>query len=272
MVHALSNHSSRRLNRLVRLIELLPVVHDIDGTTLLSEHLGNLMLLLLTLLRIRPHIPNQGDLGILRRRRPALTILNRNALARLHPNDLARMKIDGGIRLTRRLRQAGRGAENMVRREIVVHLRLLDARHHPRQRRGADDRHAVFPALLELLEFRHDAFARLGLGVELGDDGAQLALDVVFEFLLGEGEVEFGGEAHHHAAEVLADELGEQLRAGVAVFDVLFGEDFVGKLGAGFEGEGFGEDEGVVAVEQDLLDLYGGMGLVCTWSKKNETD
>jgi hypothetical protein len=60
----------------------------------------------------------------------------------------------------------------------------------------------------------------------------------------------------------LADEVAEELRAGVAVGDVFGGEDLVGELGAGFEGEGFGEDEGVVAVEEEVLDLVGGVLVV----------
>lgn len=42
---------------------------------------------------------------------------------------------------------------------------------------------------------------------------------------------------------------------GVAVAFAMFGEDFVGEVGAGFECEGFGEDECVVAVEEESCDL-----------------
>ena len=59
-------------------------------------------------------------------------------------------------------------------------------------------------------------------------------------------------EGDDHAAEVLAHEVGEELGTGVALVDVVFGEDFVGEVGAGFEGELFGEDERVVAVEEEL--------------------
>jgi hypothetical protein len=55
----------------------------------------------------------------------------------------------------------------------------------------------------------------------------------------------------------LADELGEELGPGVAVGDGAGGEDFVSELGAGFEGEGFREDEGVVAVEEEGCYLGG---------------
>jgi hypothetical protein len=41
----------------------------------------------------------------------------------------------------------------------------------------------------------------------------------------------------------------------VAIGDVARGEDLVSELSAGFEGEGFGEDERVVAVEEEGSDL-----------------
>jgi len=62
-------------------------------------------------------------------------------------------------------------------------------------------------------------------------------------------------QAFEHAAEVLADKVFEELRAGVAVWKALFFEDFVGEVGAGLEGERFGEDKSVVAVEEDVFDL-----------------
>jgi hypothetical protein len=61
-------------------------------------------------------------------------------------------------------------------------------------------------------------------------------------------------QGEHHAAEVLPNELRHELRAGVLLGDVLGGEDLVGELGAGFEGEFLGEDEGVVAVEEERGD------------------
>ena len=71
----------------------------------------------------------------------------------------------------------------------------------------------------------------------------------------GDAEVELFLQVHYHAAEVLADEVIEELGAGVAVWDVIFGEDLIGEVGTSFEGEFFREDEGVVAVEEDFGDL-----------------
>jgi hypothetical protein len=53
----------------------------------------------------------------------------------------------------------------------------------------------------------------------------------------------------------LADELLDELLAGEALVDVVLFADFVDELGAGFEGELLGEDEGVVAVEEEGGDL-----------------
>lgn len=68
-------------------------------------------------------------------------------------------------------------------------------------------------------------------------------------------EVELLLQGDHHAAEVLPHEVGEQFGTGVALVDVEFGEDLIGEVGAGFEGEFLGENEGVVAVEKDFGDL-----------------
>jgi hypothetical protein len=47
------------------------------------------------------------------------------------------------------------------------------------------------------------------------------------------------------------------LRTGVAIWDVARGENLVCELGAGFEGQLLGEDERVVAVEEEGGDLLG---------------
>jgi hypothetical protein len=45
------------------------------------------------------------------------------------------------------------------------------------------------------------------------------------------------------------------LGTGVAIGDVAGGENLICELGASFEGEGFREDEGVVAIEEEGGDL-----------------
>lgn len=71
----------------------------------------------------------------------------------------------------------------------------------------------------------------------------------------GDGEVELLLEVDDHAAEVLADEVIEELGTGVAIGNVVFGEDLVGEVGTSFEGELFREDEGIVTVKEDFSDL-----------------
>jgi hypothetical protein len=63
-------------------------------------------------------------------------------------------------------------------------------------------------------------------------------------------------QADHHAAEVLPHEVFEQLFTRVVdILDVVLFEELVGEVGTGFEGEALGEDERVVAVEEDVFDL-----------------
>lgn len=61
-------------------------------------------------------------------------------------------------------------------------------------------------------------------------------------------------QGSEHSAEVLADEGSLELWAGIVgvVCDGIVCENFVGEVGAGFEGDVLGEDEGVVAVEEEV--------------------
>lgn len=249
------------------------MMHHRNGSTFLVQHLLNTLHFVLPLLIVRSHVPNQRNARILRRRSPTLAILDRDTLTRLHANDLTSMQIDCRIRLARRRRQTRRRTKHMILWEIVIHLRLLNARHNPTQRTRAHDRHAVFAFLLEPLQHGHHPLARLRLRAQLGNHGAQLALHVVLELLRGQLEVVLLRQAEQHAAEVLADIFRQQLRAGVAVWFPLLFEDLVGQLGARFEGEGLGEHERVVAVEEDVLDLGGkreGSVLVGGFLKREE--
>lgn len=255
LANFLSSTFLRLQNLLQSTLPLIPVLHHSHSTTLTQQHLLLGLNLLQSLIFIAPHIPNQWNARPLRRSSTTLTILHCHTLLRLDPNNLARMQVHRGIRLTRRLRQARRGTKHPILSKILVHARLLDTRLHTAQRARADHRHAVFALLAHLVEHGHDADARLRLFVELLNDLAQFALDVAVFGGLVEGEVVARLEAFEHAAEVLADEVFEELRARVAIGEVVLFEYLVGELGAGFEGEGFGEDERVVAVEEDVFDL-----------------
>ncbi|TGO20936.1 hypothetical protein BPAE_0255g00040 [Botrytis paeoniae] len=74
---------------------------------------------------------------------------------------------------------------------------------------------------------------------------------VAFELRIGHRIVVFAFETADHAAEILPHEFREQLRTGVAVADTAGFENFIGEIGTSFEGEGFGEDKRVVAVEEE---------------------
>ncbi len=58
-----------------------------------------------------------------------------------------------------------------------------------------------------------------------------------------------------HSTKVLADKVREELGAGVALVNLVFSKNLVGEVGAGFEGELFRQDEGVVTVEEEFSNL-----------------
>lgn len=91
--------------------------------------------------------------------------------------------------------------------------------------------------------------------LQFGNHFVFFLADIGFQFLGRHVVVVFGFEGGDHAAEVLADEFGEELRTGVAVGDAAGFEDLIGEVGTGGEGKGFGKDEGVVAVEEEGGDL-----------------
>jgi hypothetical protein len=62
-------------------------------------------------------------------------------------------------------------------------------------------------------------------------------------------------QSDEHATEVLTNKVLKERVDGVAFFDAILLEKFVGEFGAGFEGKTLREDEGVVAVEEDVFDL-----------------
>jgi len=61
----------------------------------------------------------------------------------------------------------------------------------------------------------------------------------------------------------VADEVLEEGVDIVASVDVVLLEDLVGELGASLEGQALGLAEGVVAVEQDVLDLMDALSALC---------
>lgn len=228
------------------------MVHDVDGTTLLLQHLGNPLLFFALL--VGADVADEGNASVLGSSGAAPAVLDSNTLLRVDANGLAGVEVDGGIRLRGGLGQRAGSAEDAVR-EVLFDADLAKGSLDTGQSGRRDDSQAVLLLLVQLLEDIDDAGAGLGLGLQLLDDLAQLALNVCVEFLRGQLEVVLLGERDHHATEVLADEVLQQGGAGVAVGDALLLEDLIGEFGAGLESELLGEDEGVVAVEQDLLDL-----------------
>ena len=233
-------------------MKLRPILHHNLHPQIL-QRLRHLRLLLTA--RVAAHIPDDGNARPDRTQRPTLAVLDRHTLPRLLSDDLARMQVDGRIGLRGRFLERGRSAEDMLGGEELVLADLDDGGLDAAQGAAAHDRETVFLLAVQFLQLRGAVDAGLGVALQLGDDPVLFLADVRFQLVVGDAEVELCLQGDDHAAEVLADEIGEEFGAGVALFDVVFGEDFVGEIGAGFEGELFAQHERVVAVEEELCDL-----------------
>ena len=143
----------------------------------------------------------------------------------------------------------------MVFREVLGLVDLFDAGYNTTQRTGADDGEAVLFGLVQLVELLAAADTGLGIPLQFGNHPILFHGYVLLQLRAGDAKVVLFLEVHDHAAEILAHEVIEELGAGVAVWDVIFGKDLVGEVGTGFKGKLFREDEGVVTVEEDLGDL-----------------
>lgn len=216
--------------------ELAPVVHD-DFDPRLFEHLSHLLLLDDT--TVAADVTDGGNACSDCAESAALAILDGNTFSWLFADDLAGVKVDGRIWLGGWNGQTGGGAEDVVGREEFFLVDFLHTRLNSAQGAGADDRHAVFLTLVQLLQDGHDPDTRLGLGLQGLNDLAQLAADIFVDLGIGELEAVFLLQAADNATEVLTDEGGHERRASVAIRDVMLGKHLVRKFGTCFEGEFF---------------------------------
>jgi hypothetical protein len=182
-------------------------------------------------------------------------ILNGETRLCRRPNDLHGVQVDGRVRLGSWLLQAGGSAEDQVVGEEFVLADLLDAGNDSWFGGRGDNSHAIFSGFFQCLELGSSTLALLGFGFKILYHLVHLLTNIVVQLVLRQGEVVLLLNGHHHAAEVLADEIFDQLVASVAVRDALFLEDGVGEVGTCFEGEDFGEDQSVITVEEEIFDL-----------------
>lgn len=238
------------LNLLQRSRELTPILHNNDRPSI-SQHLLHLRPLIR---RIRPNIAHSLDARSRRTQRTTLAILNRHALLGRLAQHLQRMQINSRVRLTRGFLQA-RGSRVDKVTKVLVLANLLDGCLDAAQSRRRHHGHLVLVGGSQLLELLVHAGAGLEGGLELGDDSVLLAGHVGLEVRGGDFDAVARLERRQHTAEVLADEFLDQRVASEADFDVAGLGDLVDQVGAGFKGKFLGEDERVVAIEQEGVDL-----------------
>ena len=228
--------ASQALNGLQALWEFIPILHHNPNTQTL-EGLGHLLLLFAT--AVAPNVTNDRNAGTHGTQCSTLAVLDGNTLSRLFADNLTGMEVDRGVRLSGWFGQRSGSAEDVVFGEILGLVDFIDASLDTTECTGADDREAVLLLLVQLVELLGAAHTGFGILLQFGNHSVLLHGHVFFHLRARDGEVKLFLQVHDHAAEVLADEVIEELGAGVAVWDVVFGEDLVGEVGAGFKGELF---------------------------------
>lgn len=239
------------LNLLQGSWELGPVTHDDDGAGVPQDllHLG------LLVLSIRTDVANHFDAGASSAQGTALAVLDRDALLGLLAKLLYSVEVDGGVGLAGGLLKTCGSREDDVTGEVLVLSNLFDRGADTAESRRGNNGKLVLVGSGELLELLVDTGARSEGLLELGNDSILLLENIGLEVLGGDLDVVEFLERKEHAAEVLTDELLDQSLASETDLKLTALTDLVDKAGAGLEGELLGEDEGVVAVEQESGDL-----------------
>lgn len=227
---------SGRLDLRKALLELRPVLHNDLGPEI-HEVLSHLKTLVVGV--IAANVTNDGNAGTDGTESTRLAVLDGNSLIGRLTADLEGVEVDGGVRLGGRLGKRAGSTEDKVGIDVFVLADFLDRSLDTTKGRRGDNRHVVLLGLVKLLQLFGGTNARLGLLIELENHLVLLAFDVFLQIVLGQLELVLGLERDHHTAEVLADEVLHEVRAGVAVGDTVLLEDFIGEIGTRLEGQLF---------------------------------
>ena len=165
------------------------------------------------------------------------------------------MEVDGRVRLASRGVEAGSSGEDDIAREVLVLANLLNRSFYTSQSGGRDDREKVLFRSSEPLKLLIDTRAGLQGSFELGNDSVLLSENVLLEVLRADLDVIALLQRSEHASEVLTNEFLDESIASEANFDIALFADFVDEVGASLEGEFLGKNEGVVAIEEEGVDL-----------------
>ena len=130
------------------------------------------------------------------------------------------MNVDRRVPLRGRCRQRGSGAEDLIWWEVFGLVNLLNQGLDTPQCTAADDSHPVFTLLLQFIQLLAASNARLRMALQFGDGPTLFVAHILFHLILRKLKIEFLLEVNDHATKVLADEVGEQLGADVALIDV----------------------------------------------------
>lgn len=205
------------------LLELGPIFHDALRAQIRQTG-GNFVPLVLF---VAAHVGDDRHSGTDGAEGSALAIFDSDHLVGFTVEGGKGVEIDSRIRFGGRFSQGSSSAENMIRIEEFILTDFLDGGLDTTQSRRRDNSQTIFLRFEEFFQFGVGALARLGFFIQLANHLILFLLDVGFEFLAGQFELVLGLQRDHHTAEILADEVLDQLLAGVAIAEAALFEDLV---------------------------------------------
>ena len=201
------------------------------------------------------NVANEWDAGSHGSSSTRLAVFDGDTLLRLDAKLLACVEVDLGVGLAGRRVEGGRSTIDLGVWEVLVEANLVQRGNDTGFGRGADDGHWV-ALLMKPLQLITCTGALLALLRELCSDGTEFLVDVLLDLVWWHLEVVLLLEIGDHASEVLANEIFEELVDSVTLRLAILLEELVGEVCASFERKTLGETEGVVTVEEDVLDLW----------------
>lgn len=216
------------LDELHALFELGPVGHDY-----LDSKLGEALAHLLPhILVVATNVADDRHAGADGRESTGLAVLDGHSLGGGFLAVLQGMQVDSWVGFGSRLIQRGGSTEDLIMIEVLILVDLLDGGAYATQSGRGDDSETVLLRCEKLVQLISGADTGLGFCLQLGNDLVLLFRDVGLQLILLHLEFVLGLEGDHHAAEVLADKILDELVAGVSVGNAALLQDFICKVGA----------------------------------------
>lgn len=222
------------LDILQTILKLRPMVHD-SLCAKVSQGLRHRILRVFAI--VAANVGDDGDTSTNRGKSARLAVLDGNSLSSRLADLFKSIQVDSGVGLRGGLRQRAGSAEDLVLVKELVLTDVLDGSENATQSGRGHDCQTVLLLRENLLQLLGGTDTGLSLSIQLGDDFVLFLRDVFLQFLCIDLEVVLLLEGDHHATEVLANKVLDELLAGVTVGEVIGLQNLIGQVGTGLEGQ-----------------------------------